>query len=254
MRSRLAAVCILLVWVLSVAQSQVRPVRVRVSEGVMQSFVSKKVSPDYPPLARQARIQGTVILQVEINKSGHVESVQLFSGHPMLAQAAIDAVKQWEYKPYLLNGEPVGVETHVKINFTLPEKLPSEGIVGDRPGGIPEGVQGDIVSNIPADPVHPAVPGRVRVSRDVMAGLLVAKVSPEYPPDAKNARIQGTVAMRVVIDKEGNVLKAQLISGHPLLAPAALDAVKQWTYKPYLLNGEPVEIETQVIVNFTLAN
>jgi protein TonB len=60
--------------------------------------------------------------------------------------------------------------------------------------------------------------------------------------------------MRVTVDKEGNVANIQLISGHPILAPAAIDAVKQWKYRPYLLNGMPVEIETQVTVNFTLAS
>ena len=64
--------------------------------------------------------------------------------------------------------------------------------------------------------------------------------------------IQGVVVLSAIIDKEGNVANVQLISGHPLLAPAAIEAVKQWKYKPYLLNGTPVEVETQVQVNFTL--
>jgi protein TonB len=87
-----------------------------------------------------------------------------------------------------------------------------------------------------------------------MAGLLVSKVAPDYPADAKQARIQGTVVMRVIVDKEGNVANIQLISGHPILAPAAFDAVKLWKYKPYLLNGMPIEVETQVAVNFTLVS
>ena len=99
--------------------------------------------------------------------------------------------------------------------------------------------------------VHHA--GVVRVSQGVMAGLLVSKVPPEYPADAKQARIQGTVVMRVIVNKDGNVANIQLMSGHPLLAPAAIDAVKLWKYRPYFLNGMPVEVETQVHVNFTLA-
>jgi periplasmic protein TonB len=79
----------------------------------------RKVAPAYPPLARSARIQGTVVLQAEISKDGTIQNLQLISGHPMLAPAAIEAVKQWRYKPYLLNGEPVAVETQVVVNFSL---------------------------------------------------------------------------------------------------------------------------------------
>lgn len=247
------ALCAFVTCVISFATSQVIPQRVRVSESVARSLIVKKVDPVYPPLARQARIQGSVILQVKINKSGDVENVQLFSGHPMLAPAAIDAVRQWKYNPYLLNGEPVEVETRVTVNFTLPEKRPVEGVVGDAPGGIPPGEQGGIAAGNPGDANHPAVSQRVRVSQGVMAGLLITKVAPEYPAAARDQRIQGAVVLAVIIDREGSVSNIQLISGHPLLAPAAIDAVKQWKYKPYLLNGEPVEIETQVTVNFSLA-
>ena len=95
------------------------PQRVRVSSGVQSGLLIRKVPPTYPPLARQARIQGTVILQAQISKTGDIENLQLISGHPMLAPAAIEAVKQWKYKPYLLNGEPVEVETTVQVNFSL---------------------------------------------------------------------------------------------------------------------------------------
>jgi protein TonB len=86
----------------------------------------------------------------------------------------------------------------------------------------------------------------------VAQAFVLTKVPPQYPPEAKDAHIQGVVLMNVIVDKEGNVANIQLISGHPLLAPAAIDAVKQWKYKPYLLNESPVEVETQVHVNFTL--
>jgi protein TonB len=77
------------------------------------------VQPSYPPLARQARIQGTVVLQAIIGKDGSIEHLRAVSGHPMLIPSAIDAVSQWKYKPYLLNGEPVEVDTQVTVNFTL---------------------------------------------------------------------------------------------------------------------------------------
>jgi protein TonB len=92
---------------------------VRVSQGVTEGMVLRRVQPNYPPLARQARIQGDVILQAEISKEGAIENLRVISGHPMLAPAAIDAVKQWRYKPYFLNGEPVAVETQITVKFSL---------------------------------------------------------------------------------------------------------------------------------------
>jgi TonB family protein len=232
------------------------PQRVQVSDGVMQGLLMKKVSPVYPPLARQARIQGTVTLKVQISKSGDVVSMQLVSGHPMLAPAAIEAVKQWKYGSYTLNGEAVEVETTVRVNFMLADKPPAEGVAGDAPGAVPSGqtygVIGGIVSSTPGDQTHPVTGQRVRVSSGVSQGLLCTRVAPIYPPDAKDQHIQGVVLLKVNIDKEGNAYKVELISGHPLLAPAATEAVKQWKYKPYQLNGRPVEVETQVTVNFTL--
>jgi protein TonB len=93
----------------------------------------------------------------------------------------------------------------------------------------------------------------VRVSQGVSIGLLVTRVTPQYPDDARQARIQGSVVLRTEIDKNGDVEDVSLVSGHPLLAPAAIEAVKQWKYKPYLLNGQPVGVETQVIVAFELS-
>jgi TonB family protein len=96
--------------------------RVKVSWGVAEAFLVSKVPPVYPELARTARISGTVVLRALISQTGDVESLSLISGHPMLAPAAMDAVKQWKYKPYLLNGNAVAVETQVQVNFTLAGK------------------------------------------------------------------------------------------------------------------------------------
>jgi protein TonB len=78
-----------------------------------------RVSPVYPPAAKAAKVQGTVVLKVKIGKAGDVQRVKLVSGHPLLVSAAIDAVKRWKFKPYLSNGFPVKVETIVRVNFTL---------------------------------------------------------------------------------------------------------------------------------------
>ena len=91
-----------------------------------------------------------------------------------------------------------------------------------------------------------------RVSR-VMEGNLIYKVQPEYPPAAKAARIQGPVVLKALISKYGAIENLRVLSGHPMLVRAAMDAVSQWRYRPYYLNGEPVAVETQVTVNFVLA-
>ena len=86
---------------------------------MMEGNLTHRVQPLYPPLARQARIQGQVVIRAVISRNGMIENLQVLSGHPMLVQAAIDAVKQWRYRPYFLNGEPVEVETQVTVNFLL---------------------------------------------------------------------------------------------------------------------------------------
>ena len=97
------------------------------------------------------------------------------------------------------------------------------------------------------------IPQRPRVSQGVATGLLANRVAPDYPSDARLARIQGQVVLQILIDRSGDVKDVSLVSGHPLLAPSAIKAVKQWKYKPYLLDGQPVAWETIVTMNFTLS-
>jgi protein TonB len=93
--------------------------KVRLSSGVTQGMLIRQVRPHYPPLAREARIQGTVVLQALIGKDGRIENLHVLSGHPMLTQAAIEAVRQWLYRPYYLNNQAVEVDTEIRVNFTL---------------------------------------------------------------------------------------------------------------------------------------
>lgn len=207
------------------------------------SSLIQRVNPVYPPLARQARIQGTVVMEIKISKSGDVESLQLMSGHPMLAPAAVEAVKQWKYKPFVIDGEPAEVKTTIQVVFTIADNPEPPNEAG--PGKAP-------VANPPADAAVNA-PERVRVSAGVATGLLISKVNPVYPREAREQRVQGNVIMKVNVDKDGNVETVELVSGDPLLAPAAIDAVRQWKYKPFLLNGNRMNIETKVLVAFKMA-
>jgi periplasmic protein TonB len=138
----------------------------------------------------------------------------------------------------------------------------STGVVGGVSGGVPGGQMGGVLGGIiggvtsappPPPPPKPKTPKRIRVGGQVEAAKLIYKPTPEYPPLAKMARIQGTVRLEAIISKDGTIQDLKVLSGHPLLVKAALDAVKQWRYQPTLLNGEPVEVVTEIDVNFTLA-
>src|ERR1700688_1886748 len=144
-----------------------------------------------------------------------------------------------------------------------PPPMPaSGGVVGGVPGGIPGrqmgGVIGSVISatsSLAAVPKFvPAIPQRIRISAGVTKGLLIHRVEPTYPTLARSARVQGDVVLSAVIDTNGQIQNPQLVSGHPMLVPAAITAVKQWRYKPYLLNGQPVEVETTITVIFTLSS
>jgi periplasmic protein TonB len=133
----------------------------------------------------------------------------------------------------------------------------SGGIGGGALGGVLGGVIGSVASAAPPPPppkeVKPVTPQRIRVGGNVQQAKLVRQPKPVYPPLAKQARIQGVVRLNAIISKDGTIQNLSVLSGHPLLVPAAMEAVKQWVYAPTLLNGEPVEVVTQIDVNFTLS-
>ena len=126
------------------------------------------------------------------------------------------------------------------------------GSTGTSPGR--NGVFDSIGSGLNAIVPPPPTPSThsPRVSR-LMEGNLIYRVQPQYPPLARQARIQGAVVLRATISREGKIENLQVVAGHPLLVKSAIDAVLQWRYRPYYLNNEPVEVETQVTVNFTLS-
>jgi len=133
------------------------------------------------------------------------------------------------------------------------------GVAGGAPGGVLGGILGSVPTAAPPPPpppkkdAPPPPPSRIKVGGNVQQAKLVRQPRPTYPPLAKQARIQGVVRLSAVIAKDGTIQELSVISGHPLLAPAALEAVRQWVYQPTTLNGEPVEVSTQIDVNFTLS-
>src|SRR5215470_3898731 len=130
---------------------------------------------------------------------------------------------------------------------------PSTGVVGGVVGGVPGGSAGGVIGGLissTAPPPRVAAPQKLRISSGVAEGNLVNKVEPQYPQMAKVAHVQGDVILQALISKSGAIENLRAVNGHPILIQAAMEAVKQWKYKPYLLNGEPVEVETTITVKF----
>jgi len=193
----------------------------------------------YPPQAREKQLQGRVVLKLLISETGDVESTEAVSGNEVLVPAAMDAAKKWKFKPYIRNGKAVKVSTKIPFDFAF---------------------QGNVVDDPQSKTIDPSLPqagsseqtgpSRVRVSQGVSQGQLVHHVNPVYPSAAKTNHIQGEVLLQAIIGKSGRVENLSVVRGHPVLAEAAMDAVKQWRYKPYLLKGEPVEVETTIRITF----
>jgi protein TonB len=131
-----------------------------------------------------------------------------------------------------------------------PDVINNAGATGGVFGGIPG--QGMVSGPVAPPPPKPAAPQRVKQGGNVTAASILSQTRPLYPALARQARIQGNVVLHAIIDKDGKVAQLEVISGHPLLVQSALDAVKQWRYKPTLLNGDPVEVDTTITVTFTM--
>jgi TonB family protein len=213
--------------------------------------VIKRERATYPEEARENQLQGQVWVKVAVSETGDVSGVELISGDPVLARAAVDAAKKWKFKPFIKNGKPAAVTTRIPFDFASSNTVHDEKIE-------PVAQQSPVPGRTPAigdspNPADVATPQRVRVSQGVSTGLLIHKVNPIYPVKARQAHIQGTVVLQADISTEGRIVNLRLISGPEELAPAAIGAVQQWRYRPYLQKGEPVEVQTTVQVNFTLS-
>jgi TonB family protein len=382
--------------------------RARVDTETASALVVQKAPIDYPVVARDAGIQGTVVLKVVTNYSGDVQEVTVVSGDPALAQAAVESVKHWKYKPYQLEGLPAEMETLVSINFHLKiptqpapaplgqfrdngysnayfgiyyplsrdwvretqlmrSKLASEGKADGKyvllsavhipqdtdplkadssftvyalsGTGVPapdeckhylelvaenlrtqkEGQQkGDVIqiaiaghnfyrgdyeyrhgvdhgallctaikdylvqwniegwskqaietavstlnlmTSLPPislqsldPPTEPSkAPKQVQVAQGASTGLVIKRVQPVYPPEARYEHIQGSVRLGAIINKSGDVVDLEVLDGPIELVVSAVNAVRKWKYRPYLLMGNPVEVQTVITVNYVLS-
>jgi protein TonB len=142
---------------------------------------------------------------------------------------------------------------HNIVQVTEKEAPPSNfGVAGMEGMGGSGGVMGSMFGSGNAPKVQAAAPKKVNISAGVSTGLLIQKTTPVYPPIAKAARVSGTVVLQATISKTGTIENLKVVSGPAMLQQSALDAVRQWRYRPYLLNNEPVEVDTTVNVVFTL--
>ncbi len=210
----------------------------RVGGAIQESKLTKKVVAVYPEVALRARVETTVILELLINEQGEVANIRIIQGHPLLDAAAMDAVKQWRYQPTYLNGEAVPVLTTATVTFKLPGAA-----TGARPAG-------RAAPSIESPSSHPPV----NVGGALQESKLIKRVEPVYPEIARQARIETTVILEVLINEQGEIANIRIIRGHPLLDAAAMDAVKQWRYQPTYLNGEAVPVITTQSVVFKLTD
>jgi TonB family protein len=208
------------------------------SDGV-SGLVSKRAAgeaiirpqPVYPAIAKQINASGEVQVSIVIDENGRVIEAKATRGHPVLRSAAEDAARKWVFKPTLLDGKPVKQPGTLTFVFMSPPPP---------------------TSDPPAAATSAETPEKLNVSGGVLQGNAIKRVQPPYPPIAKAARASGPVQVQITISETGEVIEASVINGHPLLRDAALQAARQWLFKPTELSGVPVKVQGILTFNFTL--
>jgi TonB family protein len=194
----------------------------RIGGGVSAPVPMVRPEPEYSEEARAAKWQGAVLLQLVVDENGVPQDIRIVRSLGMgLDQKAIEAVQKWRFKPGLKDGNPVPVSANIEVNFRLPQS---------------------------PEPIAAAV----TVGEEEMRLRIVSRAFPAYPSVAKLARVQGSVTFSVIVGPDGKVQNVQFVSGPAMLAKEASDAVAQYVYQPYLLNGQPVTVQTTATVNFVL--
>ncbi len=216
MRKLLLLAVILGARALSYAQAPMNGL-VRIPSGVFASATTKKVQPKYPEQARRAHVQGSVTMRALIGLDGRIQALEPVSGPGMLTDAAMEAVRQWTYAPYLVEGLPRTVSTLITVNFSF------------------------------ARPASPDQESAVSVGPQIMAGLLRKYVDPTLAADISTHAI---VRLSLIIDRLGSVKAITAEEGPVDLSAAAERAVSQWQYAPFLVEGVPAEVKTTVAFDF----
>lgn len=206
----------------------------------------KRVDPAYAGIPFTERADGDVIMRATIGADGTVKKIKVTQGLPPLIGPAVHAVSQWQYEPARANG----VATATTIVITVPFRF-----FTDNGATTPASqVDANAIANAPLPAPKGALPpppaGIMRISGRMMATMLDKKVDPVYPQDAVALDARGTVVLLATIKKTGEVGEVQVVSGPQRFQEAAVNAVKQWHYRPYLVDGQPAEVQTTIALDF----
>jgi TonB family protein len=188
------------------------------ARGIQQAVLISKKDPEYPQAAREAGAKGIVELVATIGTDGRVKAVKVVHGPPMLQEAASDAVMQWRYRPTMLDGAPVEAQTQVFVNFL-------------------------------GEPPAPAQPLAAPADAAFQPAELISRREPIHPSGSFED-LGGTVVFQARIGLDGRLSNIRVTDGPAELVPAALEAVKQWIYRPAKMNGQPIESDTRITVPF----
>jgi TonB family protein len=203
---------------------------VRVSSGVMAGQVLTRVKPIYPAEAKANHVEGAIVLHAVISKTGEVRDLDVVSGPDELRTSAIDAIQQWIYEPYLLNGEPTEVETTVTVNYQLGDPADSQSQNNESAGIVPKKIGGG-----------------------VSAPVLIYSVLPEFSAQAKQDKVGGIVLVHLWVDERGRPGHVSVLRGVGNgLDEKAVEAVKQYKFNPAMEGGKPVLVELNTEVNFKI--
>jgi TonB family protein len=220
-----------------------------VDGNVIPPLMDKRVNPQYPGIAQSQLLDGSVVMNVTVASDGFLRDIRVTHGLPQLIPAATHAVEQWHYEPTRTNGVAMACKVTITVGFTLisdpkvaaaatsaanyaPRIVPPSGVIGVKP-------------------VLPAPPdGVLRVSSRVIEPQMVKRVEPAYPPDAVSLDARGVLYILLTISKTGEVADAQVLTGPFRFRNSAIEAVKQWKFRPYQTDGEPREVQTMVSLDF----
>jgi TonB family protein len=189
---------------------------IQVPMKVVYAKILHTVEPIYPPQAKAKGIQGTVWLKGMIGVDGRAHDLQVVSGPRALVGAAEAAVRKWTFSPATFDGKPRAVPWQFHLNFRMDEITEA--------------------------------PRNIALRRESMT--VVHKAAPEYPAEAERKGIHGDVVLNALVGKDGRVKSVEKISGNPILAKAAMAAVRRWVYRPMLIHGEPVDVHLMVTISF----
>ncbi len=220
---------------------------VRATGDIKPPKLIRRIDPIYPEEARKERIEGVVILEATTDIYGRVQETKILRSIPELDQAAIDAVMQWVYEPFIIDGKPRGVIFTVTVRFMLKSEKKKQIKAPGVEGGVVGGVIGGVVGEAEA-----RAGGPVRATGDIKPPKRIEGVDPIYPEEARKEGIEGVVILEATTGIYGRVQETKILRSIPELDQAAIDAVMQWVYEPFLIDGKPRGVIFTVTVVFKL--